>query len=60
MDNISKLRRVCTRYFQSEQYAKEKLLDLVREINPDEDIPDYDTAYEYVDGYYRVLEIQGV
>lgn len=46
--------------FKSEQYAKEKLLDLVREINPDEDIPDYDTAYEYVDGYYRVLEIQGV
>ena len=46
--------------FKSEQYAREKLVDLVREIEPDEDIPDYDTACEYVDGYYRVLEIKGV
>jgi len=46
--------------FKSEQYAKEKLLDLVREAEPDEDIPDYDTAYDYTDGYYRVLEIKGV
>ena len=46
--------------FKSEQYAKEKLVDLVRELEPDEDIPDYDTACEYVDGYYRVLEIKGV
>lgn len=46
--------------FKSEQYAKEKLLDLVREAEPDEDIPDYDAAYDYTDGYYRVLEIKGV
>ena len=49
--------------FKSEQHAKEKLVDLVRELEPlepDEDIPDYDTACEYVDGYYRVLEIKGV
>ena len=46
--------------FKSEQYAREKLVDLVRELEPDEDIPDYDTAYDYTDGYYRVLEIKGV
>ena len=32
--------------FKSEQYAREKLVDLVRELEPDEDIPDYDTACE--------------
>ena len=46
--------------FKSEQYAKAKLVDLVRELEPDEDIPDYDTACEYTDGYYKVLEIKGV
>ena len=46
--------------FKSEQYAKEKLVELVQTEYPDEDIPDYDTAYECTDGYYRVLEIKGV
>ena len=46
--------------FKSEQYAREKLLDLVQNDCPDEDIPDYDAAYDYTDGYYRVLEIKGV
>ena len=46
--------------FKSEQYAKEKLVDLIQNDYPSEDIPDYDTACEYNDGYYRVLEIKGV